>query len=63
MRRTCAATGLEHSLRDATPDNTAYACLHMTVEEVLAQLPSPDKQMVELRIEGHEVADIAGRTK
>jgi RNA polymerase sigma-70 factor (ECF subfamily) len=42
------------------------ALLELTVEDVLAKLPSGHRQLVELRIQGHEVADIArhaGRSK
>ena len=34
--------------------------LRMVIDEVLERLPEAHRKMVELRIEGHEVAEIAG---
>jgi RNA polymerase sigma-70 factor (ECF subfamily) len=48
------------------PDESSYAALHGTLTEVMDQLAAPQRQMVELRIQGHSVADIArtlGRSK
>jgi DNA-directed RNA polymerase specialized sigma24 family protein len=42
------------------------AILHLCVEDALGQLPALHRSMAELRIEGHEVAEIArqvGRSK
>ena len=36
--------------------------LEMTIEELLTPLPPTHREIIELRIAGHEVADIAGRT-
>jgi RNA polymerase sigma-70 factor (ECF subfamily) len=38
------------------------AFLRLTVEEAMGRLPSPHRQIVALRIEGYEVAEIAQRT-
>jgi RNA polymerase sigma-70 factor (ECF subfamily) len=43
-------------------DEVAYAVLQMTVDEALEHLPQQHKQMLILRIEGHEVAAIARET-
>jgi RNA polymerase sigma-70 factor (ECF subfamily) len=47
-------------------DETAYAVLHMTIEEAVSRMGPVQRRMLELRVEGHEVADIAkavGRSK
>jgi DNA-directed RNA polymerase specialized sigma24 family protein len=36
--------------------------LELTIEELLAPLPPTHREIIELRIAGHEVADIAART-
>lgn len=43
-------------------DETAFAVLQLTIQEALDQLPAPKREMLELRIQGHEVAEIAART-
>jgi RNA polymerase sigma-70 factor (ECF subfamily) len=40
-------------------DNAAVATLRMTIEELLCDLPESHRAIIELRIDGHEVADIA----
>jgi RNA polymerase sigma-70 factor (ECF subfamily) len=50
----------------ADQDEAAYAVLRLTVEEALDRLPPQHRQMLVLRIEGYEVAEIAeqvGRSK
>jgi RNA polymerase sigma-70 factor (ECF subfamily) len=44
----------------AAVDDSAH--LQVCVEDALGRLPEPHRQMVELRIQGHEVAEIAVRT-
>ncbi len=43
-------------------DETAYATLQLAVEEGLERFPPQQRLMVELRIQGHEVAEIARQT-
>lgn len=69
-RRDVRATGggeaLEGATADRGQDEQALIVLKMVVEELLAGLPEAHRRMIELRIEGHEVADIAadvGRSK
>ncbi|MEX2188660.1 MAG: sigma-70 family RNA polymerase sigma factor [Pirellulales bacterium] len=50
-----AATG-------TSDDATALSTLGMVVDELLSQLPAAHRTMIEMRIEGHEVAEIADRT-
>lgn len=47
-------------------DDVAITVLRMVVDQALEGLPEPRRRMIELRIEGHEVAEIAtavGRSK
>src|SRR5262249_47427232 len=47
-------------------DEAAAALLRMTIDETLAGLPEGHRALIEYRIEGHEVAEIAeltGRSK
>lgn len=43
-------------------DEAAFALLRMTIEELLAEMPETNRQVVLWRIEGQEVAEIASRT-
>ena len=45
----------------AEQDEAAFAVLQMTIDEALARLPPQHRQMLTLRIEGCEVAEIARR--
>jgi RNA polymerase sigma-70 factor (ECF subfamily) len=44
-------------------DDAPFLVLKMTVEEVMKALPNAQKEMVDLRIEGYEVAEIAEKTR
>jgi RNA polymerase sigma-70 factor (ECF subfamily) len=59
-------TGLTEALaggRLAAPDETARATLGLVIDELLGGLPPSMRAIVELRVEGHEVDEIARRTK
>jgi RNA polymerase sigma-70 factor (ECF subfamily) len=43
-------------------EEEAFAVLQLTIDEALGQLPEQLRLMVELRIQGHEVTDIATQT-
>src|SRR4051812_41237446 len=43
----------------AARDETAMAVLQMVIDEILEKLPPGHRRIVELRVEGHEVAAIA----
>lgn len=58
VRRTAAEAG-EALGQAAAPD--ALTVLQVVIEEVLAALPPSARPIVELRVEGHEVAEIARR--
>lgn len=48
------------------PDDQSYSVLRMTIDEILSRLPGSQRQIVELRIEGRDVAEISrksGRAK
>ena len=47
----------------AAPDETALATLRMVVDELLGALPPSMRTIVELRVEGHELEEIARRTQ
>jgi RNA polymerase sigma-70 factor (ECF subfamily) len=45
-----------------TPDDTDLTALRLVIDEAVGGLPESSREMVRLRIDGHEVADIAART-
>jgi RNA polymerase sigma-70 factor (ECF subfamily) len=47
----------------AAPDEMALATLRMVIDEVLNALPPSMRAIVELRIDGHQVEEIAQRTQ
>jgi RNA polymerase sigma-70 factor (ECF subfamily) len=62
VRMTSGNAGIERYADPLHSNDSASILLKMSVEEALSQLPAQHKQVVELRMEGHEVADIAERT-
>jgi RNA polymerase sigma-70 factor (ECF subfamily) len=59
-------TGLSEALaggRLAAPDEAALANLRLVIDELLSALPPSMRGIVELRVEGHEVEEIARRTR
>jgi RNA polymerase sigma factor (sigma-70 family) len=52
----------QQGARELSDDRAAYAFLNLAIEEALARLPKWHKTMVELRIQGYEVAEIARLT-
>lgn len=45
-----------------TPDDTDTTALRIVIDEAIAALPESSREMVRMRIDGHEVAAIAART-
>lgn len=43
-------------------DAVAYEMMRMMIDELVAKLPSPQDRIVQLRIEGHEIGEIAHLT-
>lgn len=44
-------------------NNEALVILRMTIDEIVGALPGVEQDIIRLRIEGHEVNDIANKTK
>jgi RNA polymerase sigma-70 factor, ECF subfamily len=63
--RLTIADGKAERLLAAQPgeDAAAYAALQFTVEEALERFSPQQRLMIELRIQGHEVAEIARQTR
>jgi RNA polymerase sigma-70 factor (ECF subfamily) len=59
VRQTAGGEFLDEA---AGPDAAALGFLKLTVEEALERLPEQHREMVSLRVEGYEVAEIAERT-
>jgi RNA polymerase sigma-70 factor (ECF subfamily) len=55
------ADGAEQHL--AAPDEMALTTLRLVIDELLGALPPSMRTIVELRVEGHEVEEIARRTQ
>ena len=67
VRRTSSGEANELAIRNAPgKDEVALAVLRMVIDEMLDGLPKSFRRMIEMRIDGHEVAEIArgvGRSK
>jgi len=66
VRMTATGAAYEKSLENLHHDEAACTFLQLTIDEALERLPEQHKQVVQLRIEGYEVAEIAdklGRSK
>jgi RNA polymerase sigma-70 factor (ECF subfamily) len=62
VRHTVGGDELDHYSRIEKSDDIAHAHLKLAVEEALDRLPSQHRLVVQLRMEGHEVAEIAHQT-
>jgi RNA polymerase sigma-70 factor (ECF subfamily) len=62
VRLTAAAESPHWLETQPAGDDGAYAVLQLTLADILDALPPPSRLMVELRIQGHDVADIARQT-
>src|SRR5205823_5472299 len=64
VRRTTGGEFLDRLTQaEQGADGPAFVLLKLVVEEALDSLPPLNRRMVTLRIEGHEVADIAAQTQ
>jgi RNA polymerase sigma-70 factor (ECF subfamily) len=66
LRLTAGGGSLDQVPSTKTQDDAEYAFLQLAVAEALERLPPRHKRVVELRLEGYEVAEIAtlsGRSK
>lgn len=60
LRQTAGGAAYERAVQaEAGPDEAALTILKLVIDELLEGLPAPQRRMIELRIEGHEVAEIA----
>jgi RNA polymerase sigma-70 factor, ECF subfamily len=60
VKRTSGGESYELALQsESGRDETALSLLRMVVEELLQDLPEAHRKIIELRIEGHEVNEIA----
>jgi RNA polymerase sigma-70 factor (ECF subfamily) len=62
VRATQPADSLEDTVADDRHDELALATLRLAVDEALQSHPESNRQIVRLRIEGFEVAEIAARS-
>lgn len=62
VRQTVSPEVLSAVSDPATNDETAFNVLQLTLADALAAMTPAQKQMLELRIQGHEVAEIAQKT-
>jgi RNA polymerase sigma-70 factor (ECF subfamily) len=63
VRVTSRLDGFEPPARPSVAEDVAYTHLRLVVEETLQPLPPSHRDVVRLRIEGHEVAEIADKTQ
>ena len=64
VRQTAAGAPYERALDSASGrDEADLTILRMVVDEILDALPEAHRPIVELRIEGYEVAEIAGKVR
>src|SRR5262249_22608170 len=62
VRQTAGGDAYEKAvLQEAAADQTALTVLRLVLDDVLQKLSPSQRQIVELRLEGHEVAEIAQR--
>lgn len=64
VRKTAGGASYEWAVDSASGrDEAALAVLRMVIDEVLDNLPEAHRPIIELRIEGYEVAEIAGKVR
>lgn len=51
------------AMEEPSQDDSAYAFLELVVDEVLGRLPTAHRTMIEKRIAGYEIAEIAEQTR
>lgn len=61
-RRTTSADNIEELRAPETDAGAAHVFLQLVVDEALGSMPAQQKQLVELRLEGFEVIEIAAKT-
>jgi RNA polymerase sigma-70 factor (ECF subfamily) len=61
VRLTAGGEALHQHPDDLTHDDASLAFLEIIIDETLARLPAAQRSMVEMRIEGYDVEEIAAR--
>jgi RNA polymerase sigma-70 factor (ECF subfamily) len=63
VRQTALGKAFDETLETvAAQDHAALTILQMSIEEILQTLPASQRAIIELRIEGHQIEQIAQRT-
>jgi RNA polymerase sigma-70 factor (ECF subfamily) len=62
VRRTDQGVDFAREAQPGSGDENSMAVLQLVIDEILEKLPAGYRQIVEMRIEGHEVAEIAKAT-
>jgi DNA-directed RNA polymerase specialized sigma24 family protein len=63
VRQTQSGTAFDDALQNApSREGDALATLRMVIDEVLQTLPSSQRAIIELRVEGYEIEEIEQRT-
>jgi DNA-directed RNA polymerase specialized sigma24 family protein len=64
IRQTVGGEAFEHTMEsEQDRDEGALTVLRMVIEELMEEMPAANRRMIELRIEGHEVAEITQKTQ
>jgi RNA polymerase sigma-70 factor (ECF subfamily) len=64
VRRTSGGKSFDRAMESETGrDDLALRLLQITIEDVLRELPKAHRRIIELRIEGHEVNEIAAQVR
>jgi RNA polymerase sigma-70 factor (ECF subfamily) len=62
VRATKSGSAFDEAVDSATRNDDALMTLQLVVEEILQTLPPSQRTMIELRIEGYEIREIAEKT-
>jgi RNA polymerase sigma-70 factor (ECF subfamily) len=64
VRRTASGDAYDRALDfEASPDESALTVLRLVIDDILSGLPPSHRPIIELRIAGHEVDEIARRVE
>jgi RNA polymerase sigma-70 factor (ECF subfamily) len=64
IRQTVGGAAFQRAIEsESGPDEEALTVLRLVVEDLLHAMPEPHRQMIERRIEGYEVAEIAANVQ
>jgi DNA-directed RNA polymerase specialized sigma24 family protein len=64
MRRDTGGVTYDRTVgSESGPDESAPAVLRLVIDEVLETLPDSHRSIIEMRVEGYKIAEIAERTQ